>query len=614
MSYQVIARKYRPQTFADLTGQEHITRTLKNAIDQQRLHHAYLFSGPRGTGKTTTARILAKALNCQTAVTSTPCLQCASCLEIAISSSMDVLEIDAASNTGVDNVRDVIINNIAIAPARDRYKIFIIDEVHMLSTSAFNALLKTLEEPPAHVVFIMATTELHKVPDTILSRCQQFEFRYIATEKIFGRLREIAVAEQVAISDEALREIARAGAGSLRDAQSALDQVIAFSGNRITEEDVAAALGLVSARTLGRFAEAIAAQDTTAILNLVEELVSRGYDLRNFARELMAYFRHLLVVKSGIVSGEMLGVADVEVERLKQLATLFSEEDLVRFFHLLAETEKGMKDSPHPRFQLEIGLIKLTQAARLRTLAELIARLEALEAKLSEGTSSTRGGTSPPVANSSHPDQPGADMCQKSLAQPAESRSQFDEAAGSPAESLSSSPPFEELSDFSDYDPFARPEANLVPSLNSMRDEDQPGTESATTLALKVEPGREIKAIRAELERLNRGLLLTALEDAQSLEFANGKLIATFAREDVFAKRVRASGTIFREIGERLFGTPIRVVVNIGQQPEVARLDEISSPHDQLRERALNNPAVRAIMEKFRAKLVNVEELSSPSR
>ncbi len=612
MSYQVIARKYRPQTFADLTGQEHITRTLKNAIDQQRLHHAYLFSGPRGTGKTTTARILAKALNCRTAMTSTPCLQCASCLEIASSSSMDVLEIDAASNTGVDNVRDVIINNIAIAPARDRYKIFIIDEVHMLSTSAFNALLKTLEEPPAHVVFIMATTELHKVPDTILSRCQQFEFRYIATEKIFRRLREIAVAEQVAISDEALREIARAGAGSLRDAQSALDQVIAFSGNRITEEDVTAALGLVSAHTLGRFAEAIAAQDTTAILNLVEELVSRGYDLRNFARELMAYFRHLLVVKSGIVSGEILGVADIEAERLRQLATLFSEEDLVRFFHLLAETEKGIKDSPHPRFQLEIGLIKLTQAARLRTLAELIGRLEALEASLSESTSSARGKTNPLVASSDYPDQPGADVGRNLPAQPAESH--FDEPAGSPTESLSSSPPFEGPSDFSDYDPFAQAETDFAPSLNSMQDEVRSDAESARALAPKVEPDREIRAIRAELERLNRGLLLTALEDAQSLEFADGKLIATFAREDVFAKRVRASGTIFREIGERLFGTPIRVVVNIAQQMEVARPDETLSPRDQLRERALNNPTVRAIMEKFKAELVGVQELSSPSR
>src|SRR5262249_16099338 len=197
-------------------------------------HHAYLFSGVRGTGKTTTARILTKGLNCHTGVTSRPCLLCPSCVEIAMGNSLDVLEIDAASNTGVDNVRDVIINSIAMAPARDRYKIFVIDEVHMLSTSAFNALLKTLETPPAHVIFIMATTELHKLPDTILSRCQQFEFRQIPTEKIFQRLRQIAASEAIKISDEALREIARAGAGSLRDAQSAFDQVIAFSGNEIT--------------------------------------------------------------------------------------------------------------------------------------------------------------------------------------------------------------------------------------------------------------------------------------------------------------------------------------------------------------------------------------------
>ncbi|MDX2030016.1 MAG: DNA polymerase III subunit gamma/tau, partial [Blastocatellia bacterium] len=380
MSYQVIARKYRPQNFADLAGQEHITRTLGNALDQQRLHHAYLFSGVRGTGKTTTARILAKGLNCHEGVTSRPCMTCPSCLEIAAGNSMDVLEIDAASNTGVDNVRDVIINTIAMAPARDRYKVFVIDEVHMLSSSAFNALLKTLEEPPSHVVFIMATTELHKVPDTILSRCQQFEFRQIATEKIYLRLREIAEKEQVKISDAALREVARAGAGSLRDAQSAFDQVIAFSGAEISEEDVTTSLGLVSAATLGKFTEAIAGRDTPAILRLVEEVASRGYDLRNFTRELMAYLRHLLLVQSGITAGEILGVADVEIARLRELAPRFSEEDLVRCFHLLADTEKEIKDSPHPRFQLEIGLVKLTHATRLRSLDALIKRIEELAA------------------------------------------------------------------------------------------------------------------------------------------------------------------------------------------------------------------------------------------
>src|SRR5947209_810192 len=263
MSYQVIARKWRPQTFDEVTGQEPITRTLRNAIEHERLHHAYLFSGARGVGKTTTARLLAKALNCHKSPkpTPTPCRtddpeECASCREIAEGRSMDVQEIDAASNTQVEKVRDTIIETINIAPARDRFKIFIIDEVHMLSTSSFNALLKTLEEPPPRVVFIMATTEIHKVPDTILSRCQQFEFRTIATARIAERLRLIAREEKVTIDDDALREIARAGEGSMRDAQSAFDQVISFSGTKIKTEDVEAALGLAGTEMLTRVVSA----------------------------------------------------------------------------------------------------------------------------------------------------------------------------------------------------------------------------------------------------------------------------------------------------------------------------------------------------------------------
>src|SRR5262249_52656228 len=237
MSYQVIARKWRPQRFQEVTGQEPITRTLQNAFGMGRLHHAYLFSGPRGCGKTTTARILAKALNCFKGASADPCLECPSCVEIAAGVSIDVLEIDAASNTGVDNVRDVIINTIAINPARDRFKVFIIDEVHMLSMSAFNALLKTLEEPPPHAVFILATTEIHKVPQTILSRCQQFEFRTIANEAIAKRLRLIADAEEISVGDKALYQIAVFGQGSMRDAQSAFDQVISFAGRSVSDED-----------------------------------------------------------------------------------------------------------------------------------------------------------------------------------------------------------------------------------------------------------------------------------------------------------------------------------------------------------------------------------------
>ncbi len=354
MAYQVIARKWRPQTFDEVTGQEPITRTLRNAIEHQRLHHAYLFSGARGVGKTTTARLLAKALNCHKAEqpTATPCRTddpeaCPSCREISESRSIDVQEIDAASHTGIDNVRETIIGTIGFAPARDRYKIFVIDEVHMLSTSSFNALLKTIEEPPARVVFIMATTERHKVPETILSRCQQFEFRTIAGAKIFDRLRLIADAEKISIPDDALREIARSGEGSMRDAQSAFDQVISFAGSTIKKEDVEMALGVAGADMLIRVVKGIANHQPAEALAVVDDVVMRGHDLRNFCRDLLAHFRDLLVAKvSG--SDELLESAICDRDELKRQSELFSEADLVRFFHSLAETENSVEDRGPP--------------------------------------------------------------------------------------------------------------------------------------------------------------------------------------------------------------------------------------------------------------------------
>jgi DNA polymerase-3 subunit gamma/tau len=595
VSYQVIARKYRPQTFADLTGQEHISRTLGNALDQQRLHHAYLFTGVRGTGKTTTARILAKGLNCHMGVTSRPCLQCPSCVEIASGASLDVLEIDAASNTGVDNVRDVIINNIAMAPARDRYKVFVIDEVHMLSNQAFNALLKTLEEPPSHVTFIMATTELHKVPDTILSRCQQFEFRQIPTEKIFQRLSEIAAGEGIKISDSALREVARAGAGSLRDAQSAFDQVIAFSGNQIAEEDVTTALGLVSAATLGRFVEAIADRKTAEILNLVEEVFVRGYDLRNFTRELTAYLRHLLVIKSGISGSDLLGVTDVEVDRLKQLSSKFSEEDLVRIFHLLAETEKEIKDSPHPRFQLEIGMVKLTHVTRLKTLDELIKRLEELESRI---TGDVGGGAS---------HQPATKIPAIKNQAPAPD-TQPSKSGSSVADELPDFPYFDQTEPDDAYDSMVvQPprgatmrEAQIQPQTQPQaQPQSQPGPASIT-------PGHEVEAILKEVQKMKRGLLLTALEDAQGLEFRDGVLTATFGADGTFAKYLRDGSQIFRDIGARLLGRSISLEVKISGQVE-ERIDETESKRRSDHERATQSPAVRLIMEKTRAVILSVK-------
>src|SRR5215471_14496428 len=391
MSYQVIARKWRPQKFDDVSGQEVLTRTLQNAILHERLHHAYLFSGARGVGKTTTARLVARALNCHKAdkPTPTPCAPiddraCSSCREIAEGRSMDVLEIDAASHMQVDNVRDVIISGINIAPARDRYKVFIIDEVHMLSAHSFNALLKTIEEPPDRVVFIMATTDEHKVPETITSRCQVFEFRTIAAAKIAERLKLIAKAEKISISDEAIREIARAGDGSMRDAQSAFDQVISFAGEKITTEDVERALGIAGADVLARVMNGIAENKPAEALAIVDDLVMRGHDLRNFCRDVLGHLRDLLVVK---VSGDpkLLDSSSAQTAALQQQASQFSESDLVRFFHSLAETETNLKEAANPRYQVEVALVKLMEMRRLASLNELVHRIAALETALRTG-------------------------------------------------------------------------------------------------------------------------------------------------------------------------------------------------------------------------------------
>ncbi len=394
MSYQVIARKWRPQTFEEVTGQEAITRTLRNAVEHDRLHHAYLFSGARGVGKTTTARLLAKALNCrktdkqpnpQPCVPSDP-TACVSCVEISESRSIDVLEFDAASHTGVDDIREIILESININPARDRYKVFIIDEVHMLSNSSFNALLKTLEEPPPRVAFIMATTELHKVPDTILSRCQEFEFRTIPSQKIFDRLKIIAEAEKIDVTNDALREIARSGEGSMRDAQSNFDQVISFSGEQIESKDVAVALGLASAEMLVKTAKAIAENKPAEVLNVVDDLIGRGQDLRNFSRDLLSFFRDLLIFKMAGDAEHLLDTAVLNHDELRENSAPFSESDLIRFFNSLSETESKLREATQPRYVLEIGLVKLVEMRRVAPLEKILERLARLEAALSGGS------------------------------------------------------------------------------------------------------------------------------------------------------------------------------------------------------------------------------------
>ena len=385
MSYQVIARKWRPQIFEEVVGQEAITQTLCNAIKYERLHHAYLFSGARGVGKTTCARLLAKALNChktekpnQNPCDTTSGKACVSCREVAESRSLDVLEFDAASHTKVEEIREIILEDINVNPSRDRFKVFVIDEVHMLSNSSFNALLKTLEEPPPKVVFIMATTEPHKVPETILSRCQEFEFRTIALKKILERLKKIAEVENVTISDEGLWQVARSGRGSMRDAQSNFDQVISFSGQTIETEDVLRALGIVSSANLANIFKAIENKTPQTVFEVVEDLTARGYDLRNFCRELLGFTRDLMVSKM-TNSDTMLENSGACGKELRECAKPFSEKDLIRFFSSIAETDSKMREASEPRYLLEIGLVKLIEMRKVASIENILKRLVNLE-------------------------------------------------------------------------------------------------------------------------------------------------------------------------------------------------------------------------------------------
>jgi DNA polymerase III subunit gamma/tau len=374
MSYQVIARKWRPQKFDDVVGQEAVTRTLRNALSSGRLAQAFVFAGPRGVGKTTTARILARALNCEKGPTTDPCGVCDACREIAESRDMDVLEIDAATHTGVDNVREVIISGLAIRPARNRYKVFIIDEVHQLSNQSFNALLKSIEEPPPHVVFMMATTELDKIPETVLSRSQVYELRTIGTKAIADQLQRIVDSEGINASDDSLHLIARDAEGSMRDAQSKLDQVIAFTGTTITSDDVSAVLGLVGRDLLLDAVEAVASEDAAAAFTLAGRAVELGYDLRAVCRELARVVRDLLVLSvdaSRVNDPEIAG--ESERDRVQALARRFSREDLLRAFDVLTRAETDMRSAAQPRFHLEMALLRWIYLRKLTPIEDLLA-------------------------------------------------------------------------------------------------------------------------------------------------------------------------------------------------------------------------------------------------
>ena len=372
--YQVIARKYRPQSFDDLLNQDHIKTTLRNAIEQNRIAHGYIFSGQRGTGKTTTARIVARCLNCVEGPTDQPCDKCASCLEITAGGSPDVIEIDAASNRGINEMRELR-ENVRYQPSRDRYKIFIIDEAHQITSEAFNALLKTIEEPPEWAVFILCTTESHKIPATIASRCQHFSFRSVDFNDLIDRMREICASEGIEADDEALAVIAQSGEGSVRDSLSALDQAIACCGNKLEALAVRTLLGAFGIDAMAQVTTALANQEGGTMLNLVDELERNGGSPQHFSRELSRYLRNVLVAKISGAESRLIAASPSERAELTRISAAFTEEDLTRYLQLSLDLFRDLQFSLQPRFHLELGLLKMVQAGKLVGIEEALASL-----------------------------------------------------------------------------------------------------------------------------------------------------------------------------------------------------------------------------------------------
>ena len=557
MPYEVLALKYRPKLFEDLVGQDAVTRTLTNAIQQDRIAHAFLFAGVRGVGKTTTARILAKALNCESGPTVRPCGTCAACEEIARGRSLDVLEIDGASNNGVEQVREII-DAARYAPSRDRFKIYIIDEVHMLSTPAFNALLKTLEEPPPAVKFIFATTEHHKIPDTILSRCQEYEFRTVAPAEIAQQLQMIARAEGIEITEGAIRTVARAATGSLRDGISALDQVIAASSEKIEEHDVTELLGLIERDVLRRTAHALVGQDTASILKIVEELVRGGRDLRYFISALMQYFRDILVAKVAPEASELFELPD-ETSELQELAVELSEEDLLRGLEVLTQTEIELRTSPEPRFHVEVTLLKLSQLRKLASFEDLLARFEALVA-----------GEPPPPSSGSAP---------KPVAKP--------RTVAKPT----------------------KPE----PRAERARDDFPPLGEA------EVEPSSDFMSELVEQLKTSKPMLHAIVSQHASYELKGNRLTLKFlsSHKAVAEQLEQKTKALLEEQASRLANRKLSVTVRVQENraskdappraPIEAPIKE-DKPSEDLQERARRDPLVRQFIDTFQGEIQSVKK------
>ena len=553
MSYQVLARKWRPQCFEEVVGQRPVTQTLRNALVSKRLAQAFLFAGPRGVGKTTTARILARALSCTKGPTPDPCGVCDACVEIAEGRDIDVLEIDAATHTQVEKVRDIVIAGLGMAPVRNRYKIFIIDEVHRLSPQAFDALLKSIEEPPAHVIFMMATTEIDRVPETILSRAQVFELKTIGTRAITEQLRRIADAERIDVDDAALGLVARSAEGSMRDAQSAFDQVIAFAGQKVTVEDVSTVLGLVGRDLVFAMADAVAGEEPARAFEAAGRAVEAGYDLRLVCRELTRLVRDLLVVSIDPARAEDPEIAsDAERPALVELARRFSREDLMRAFDVLARAESEIRAAAQPRYHLEMALLRWIHLRRLLPLGEIIERLG--QAPISSGA-----GARPPVAPPTRP----------TVASP------------------------------------------RAPTGSAAKPSDPPPVVTAPPGPPSGEPNDMKQALLAELQQAKKFFYSTVVAQAQAIESTGDRITFTFAASDRALKlQLEQSRPWIEAMAAGIAGR--KIVIAAAQAdgvPEQSPPDAQQAAQDDLRQKALADNAVQAMLSVFPADIKDVEEL-----
>jgi DNA polymerase-3 subunit gamma/tau len=610
MSYQVLARKYRPQRFSDVIGQDHVTRTLKNAIEQQRIAHGYIFSGHRGIGKTTIARILAMALNCRSSETpaAEPCGECDSCREVRAGSSVDVIEIDAATNRGIDEIRELR-EAARYRPARDRFKIYILDEAHQITDAAFNALLKTLEEPPAHIVFMMATTAPEDIPQTIRSRCQHFSFHAVKFDDIVGQLSDIAGREGIQVDGEAIAVLAEAGDGSMRDALSIMDQAIACCGTSLSADLVRGLVGSVGSEILERLMDSVARSSSEDALRLLDRLMMEGQNPAHFSKQLVRFLRNTLVAKVAGSDSSVLQVSHDERQRAARVAQQFSEEDLARFMQIMLRTHDELGYRQEQRFHLELGVLKMVHAQRILPLEQVLSQLAPEGQK---GTSPVPASKSPVVTSKPSFAPPVASVRSSS---PSISSS----AAVQKTESVS---PFE--ADRTRKTRSTEPEMSSASSIQAqVQSPNQTPVQAqtqvqpqATATAVAVEapeatgdPGKILGFVISELENAGHSTLAAVLE-AGSAVLQNDELTVTIAKPaSVFGVIMGQQQKLAANAAaSAIVGRPVKIVLASGV-PANGAAPVVSRPAGNsasARSRAAEDPIVRRMREKFGAEIRTV--------